>query len=63
MKAIISMGEYQMSMFLTPETDEDKRVLQEMAVKTGRTHYFSSDGFAYMDPSVHFRIWERGSSD
>src|ERR1700741_3848401 len=62
MKATISVGEYQVSMFLTPETEEDKRTLQELANKTMRTHYFSCQGFSYMDPSINFRIWERGSS-
>lgn len=53
----------QVLMVLTPETDDEKRLLQKLATLTNRTCIVNHRGFNYMDPSVEFLVQKMPSGD
>jgi hypothetical protein len=52
MKAVVTNHSSQSQIVLEPETDDDARVIQELATKTARSHYVFCRGYGYMDPRV-----------
>lgn len=63
MKASLSGDMASQVLVLTPESDDDRRMLGNLASMTTRICNISHRGFGYMDPDVSFIIQKTSRGD
>ena len=63
MKALITGHSHSFIVILTPESDEDKKTLEEFGKTTSRAHMINCRGFEYLSAEVEFLVQPMPSSD